>query len=405
MRAVWLWLLRLFGGRIWLLATTAGLLTVLIAGTIIWRDDILRTLLDPKIPFQTYKPPPAPDFAANSGWALIPKNPRAWTAAEPAADVFFVHPTTYDGGADWNGAIDDPRAERFLRNVMLPNYAGPFARVGRVFAPHYRQASLYAMLTLRDDARDARRFAYDDVLTAWRYYLDHYNLGRPVILVGVEQGGALAARLLAEEVAPHPDLLGRLAGAYLIETAVPADAYGPSASAPGCTRRAQAGCVVAYAMALDGDNDHADDIRTRSLFFDAAAQGQLANLEGRAPLCVNPLTGATGEERASQRLNLGAANATGLEWGARPAFLQRQVWAQCQSGILRAGKPRSASLRASGSWSDKQKAPNYNLFYADLEADARARLATLLTKPGFELPPAPIGGVINVRSVPIHRID
>ena len=39
---------------------------------------------------------------------------------------------------------------------MLPNYAGPFARLGRIFAPRYRQASLYTLMTLRDDAREAR---------------------------------------------------------------------------------------------------------------------------------------------------------------------------------------------------------------------------------------------------------
>ena len=28
---------------------------------------------------------------------------------------------------------------------MAPNYAGPFVRVGRLFAPRYRQASLYTL--------------------------------------------------------------------------------------------------------------------------------------------------------------------------------------------------------------------------------------------------------------------
>ncbi len=385
------------------MAAVAGLFTLLAAVAIIWREDVMRTLLDPKVPFQTYKPPPAPDYATSDAWALIPRNPLAWTPNDPPADVFFVHPTTYDGGADWNGPIDEARAGRVLSDVMLPNYAGPFARVGRLFAPRYRQASLYAMLTLRDDARDARRFAYEDVRAAWTYYLDHNNLGRPFIVVGVEQGGALAARLIAEEIVRRPEVLGRMAGAYLIETAVPAEAYGPAAPVPACVRREQAGCAVAYAMALEMDGDRASAIRNRSISFDE--QGVLANLNGRTALCVNPLTGATGGERASQRLNQGAANATGLEWGARPAFLQRQVWAQCENGVLTAGRPRSPSLKLSGRWADRKKAPNYNLFYADLEADARARIDALLARPGFEMPPAPIGGVINVRRVPTHRID
>ena len=72
---------------------------------------------------------------------------------------------------------------------------------------------------------------------------------------------------------------------------------------------------------------------------------QLENFNGRKLLCVNPLLGAQTQERAPARLNLGSVNATGLEWGARPAFLKRQVWAQCENGLLHTGRPKSASLR------------------------------------------------------------
>jgi hypothetical protein len=132
LKAAWAWLLALVGGRLWVIVVVGGLAALLIASAIIWRDDIQRTLLDPKVPFQTYDPPPAPDYASAEAWALLPPAPFAWTSADPSADVFFVHPTTYDGGSDWNGAIDDGRANRVLAGVMLPNYAGPFARVGRV---------------------------------------------------------------------------------------------------------------------------------------------------------------------------------------------------------------------------------------------------------------------------------
>lgn len=402
LRAAWVRLLALFGGRVWLLGLVAGAVFLIVSAVVIWRDDILRTLLDPKVPFQTYTPPPAPDYQQASAWALRPKSPTVWTSTDPSSDIFFVHPTTYDGGEDWNGPIDDVRANRSLNTVMLPNYAGPFARVGRIFAPRYRQASLYSMLTLRDDARDARRFAYGDIQAAWRQYLAQYNRGRPVILVGVEQGGVLAARLLAEEIAPRADVVRNLAGVYLIETAVPRADYGPQATIPACQGRTQARCVVAWAMAIEGDGDRANAIRNRSLAFDNT--GQLVNVAPPA-LCTNPLTGGVGAERAPQRLSLGAANATGLEWGARPAFLQRQIWAQCENGVLLAGKPRSPSLRQTGSWSDRLKAPGHNLFYADIEADAQARVAALLGQPDFSMPIAPIGGVIDVRNAPIHRID
>ena len=132
---------------------------------------------------------------------MLPATPDAWSAAT-CPPVFFVHPTTFDGGKDWNGPIDDPRAERFLARVVLPNDAGPFARVGRLFAPRYRQASLYAELESKEDARDAKLFAYGDVRTAFEYFLTHFNHGRPIVLAGLEQGGCCAGGSPAMSLRP-----------------------------------------------------------------------------------------------------------------------------------------------------------------------------------------------------------
>jgi hypothetical protein len=361
---------RFKGFKRWIFAGGVLVLAVLLTAAFYWRYDILRTTLDPKVPFQTYEPPPAPDYAKPAAWALLPT-----VGTKRPVDVFFVHPTSYDGGRDWNAPYDEPKAARDLARVMLPNYAEPFARTGRIFAPHYRQASLYTLLTLRDDARDARRFAYEDVQRAFRAFLSRYNDGRPIVLVGVEQGGVLAARLLDEEIAPDPALRGRLAGVYLIETVAPADQYGPGAPVPACTAREQAACVVAWASLLDGDFQQAQELSNRSLVW--SDSDELVTLEGRAPLCVNPLLGAQTEIRAPARLNLGAANATGLEWGSRPALLKRQVWAQCENGLLHTGYPKATSLRESGSWTDRRKVDGFNLFWADIEADVQARVAAL----------------------------
>lgn len=345
---------------------------ILLAGAYVWRDDILRTRLDPKEPFQTYDPPPAPNYAERTSWALMPKAPDRATANEPAADVFFVGPTTFDGGRHWNAPIDDPQADLLFRRVMAPNYAGPFVRVGRIFAPRYRQASLYTLMTLREDAKEARRFAYADVATAFQYYLTHYNGGRPIVLVGVEQGGTLASRLLTEELARDPSLRTRLVAAYLIQTVVPADA----APLPPCLAPKQTGCLAAWASVYDGEPERAQAILDRSLVWGEG--GQLVNLHGATPICFNPLFGGVVDGEAPARLNQGATNATGLEWGARPAFLTRQVGAKCEKGVLRVTRPKSASLKASGSWTDRRRMPGYNVFYADIEADAEARVQSLL---------------------------
>lgn len=367
--------LRLTGFKRWIFLGTVAFLALVVAAAWFYREDILRTALDPRQPYQVYDPPPAPDYADRKAWALMPADPVADDGV--AVDVFFIHPTTYDGGREWNAPVDHAEANQTLTRVMLPNYAGPFVRVGRIFAPRYRQASLYTRLTLRDDARDARRFAYGDVRTAFRTYLERYNDGRPFVLAGVEQGGELAARLLREEIAARPEVKARLVAAYLINTAVPSADYGPGAPIPACATREQTGCVVAWASAVEGDFERERNLLNRSLFWDE--RGQLVELSGREPLCVNPLRGAVTFEKVPARENLGAANATGMEWGARPAFLQRQVGAQCVGGVLRVTKPKSPSFKPAGSWADRLKAPGANLFYADLEADAQARVAALKT--------------------------
>lgn len=357
--------------RRWLAFSLIGLGLFLAAGVAATWDDLQRNALDPKLPFQTYNPPKPPDYAQRGAWYLMPTDPAALGPSSLAVDIFFLSPTTYDGGEQWNAPIDDRRGGKLFHRAMAPNYAGPFVRVGRIFAPRYRQASLYTQLTLRDDALEARKFAYGDAVAAFRYYLARDNHGRPFILVGVEQGGLMAERLLAEEVTPRPEIRDRLAAAYLIETVAAADA----APIPPCARRAQTGCLAAWASAFTDDPQRGRTLLDRSLVWDA--QGELETLKGRPALCFNPILGETSQTAAPARLNLGAANATGLEWDARPAFLARQVGAQCQGGILRVTPPKSGAFRPTGSWADRRKVPSYNLFYADIEVDALARVAAL----------------------------
>lgn len=362
------------GWRFWALIAGGAALVLIVAALYVWRDDAIKALLDPKVPFGKDHPPPAADYAQRSAWALMP-DPGA---TSQGVDVFFIHPTSYpvsftsyNGQRHWNAPINDHGAGVVLSRVMLPNYAAPFDAVGDLYAPRYRQASLYTKSTLWDDALEARQFAYGDIKAAFDTYLARYNHGRPFILAGAEQGGELGARLLAQEIAPNPQLRRRLVAAYLIDTIVPADQYGPDAAVPACQKRDQAGCLVAWAAVRQGDFTGAQRLLSRAMVWNA--QDQLEPLGRRQALCVNPLLGAASEAMAPERLNLGAAAATGLEWGVRPGFMVRQVSAACQSGVLRVSRPRSALLRPSGDWIERMREPGYNLFWADLQADSEAR--------------------------------
>ncbi|MBU4039595.1 MAG: DUF3089 domain-containing protein [Alphaproteobacteria bacterium] len=358
------------GGRMslrqWAGWTGLAVVLLLVTAAAVWRGDILKAGLDPQVPFQTYTPPPAPDYGAPAAWAL--RDARGPDSG-PAA-VFFVHSTTYDGGREWNGPIGDPDADAWLKRVVLPNYAGPFARAGGISAPRYRQSSLYTRLTLRDDAREARAFAWRDIAAAFDAWIARHPDG-PIVLAGVEQGGELIERLVRERIAVDPALRARLVAVYLMDVVVAADGLSPEV--PACAGRNQVGCIVAWSPVSE-DNDGAGRRRLRrALVWDA--RGRLVDLAGRAALCVNPVTGSTDTAPVEARLHQGATNATGLEWGVRPALMAREIATQCRGGLLRHTEPKTESFRETGSWADRRKSRPYNLFYGDIEADVQARLA------------------------------
>ncbi|MDC7681784.1 DUF3089 domain-containing protein [Asticcacaulis sp. BYS171W] len=343
-------------------------------GVWLWGDDILRHNLDPKVPFQIYQRPPAPDYRTKTSWFLNPALEGYEVRRNrnhQKLDVFFVHATSFNGGKHWLGPIDDAAASAEVVRNQLPNYAAPFGTIGYVYAPKYRQASLYSQLTQREDAREARQFAYEDVLQAFDAFLKQRRNEGGFIIVGIEQGGFLAQRLVQERIAGDEALASRLVAAYFIETLVPMTDYAPGKTFPACTVRAQAGCVVAYLSIDSGRPDRALQAQRRAMIWGA---GDILEPMGDVKaLCVNPLTGGVTDKLVDARHSLGAANATGLEWGAIPGLISRRTSARCRGEILYVSKPSGDSFAYSGSWAERRKVRAYNLFYGDLQADAAER--------------------------------
>ena len=353
-------------------ASLLGGMFVVMVG-ILWGDDIMRHNLDPKVPFQTYRPPTAPDYSKAAAWYLNPalngfevrrnRNPQK-------VDVFFIHATSFNGGKDWVGPIDDPAASTEVIRNQLPNYAGPFNAIGYVYAPRYRQASLYSQLTQREDAREARQFAYGDIAAAFEAFLAQRSNGNGFVIVGLEQGGFLGQRLLKERILTDERLKPALVAAYFLEALTPADDFQAGQAVPACQQRAQYGCAVAYLSVDNGRPDRALQAQRRAM--DWSPTSIMEPLDGKA-LCVNPLTGGVTDKEVEARHSLGAANATGLEWGTTPALIPRKVSARCRGDILYVSRPSGPSFDIDGSWADNKKVRPYNLFYADLQADVQAR--------------------------------
>ena len=127
-----------------------------------------------------------------------------------------------------------------------------FASKCRPYAPLYRQITLTALravLAGKPIPMD-RALAYNDVLDAWNYYLEHDNKGRGVVLIGHSQGSAVLTQLIKSEIDGKP-VQSKIISALLLGTSLPVpkgkDVGGAFQHMPLCHAANQTGCVVTYA--------------------------------------------------------------------------------------------------------------------------------------------------------------
>ncbi|TPG67165.1 DUF3089 domain-containing protein [Hymenobacter nivis] len=248
--------------------------------------------LKPAHKFAASASPAVPDYAQESAWAALPTRrdsadalPHAASLrdrqATAAADVFFIHPTSYYWRGSWNAAVGNARLNRYTDRTTIFNQASVFNAAARVYAPRYRQATLYSFFDKQGPSgQQALDLAYADVKAAFQYYLAHYNQGRPLIIAGHSQGGTHATRLLHDFFDHDPALRKRLVAAYLIGCQAKTNEY--QILRP-CADSLATGCYVAWNTSERG--------------FDYPPYHGLA--------VVNPLTWTLDTARAPAALNRG----------------------------------------------------------------------------------------------------
>ena len=340
-------------------------LAVIVAAVLIifnlFRDPIsfalMRFSLEPDTSFAASTPPEAPDYANELHWAALPwrkdnadLTPEGVADAQASAqvDVFFIHPTTYYTSAGWNQPLDHPQANEFTDEQVLPNQAGVFNSCCRVFAPRYRQATLYSFFDEGADGAAAIDFAYEDIKAAFEHYLRAYSDGRPFIIAGHSQGALHADRLLRDYVA-GTDLASRLVAAYPVGFNV-STANGIAV----CNDPLQTGCQVGWNTMQQG----------------VARRGAKAD-----DICVNPLTWSAGEAHAPHDANLGAvsfASGAKVEAGAADA--------RCNLGTLEVSEVRSENYPTESFGNGNYHIYDFSLFHMNIRTNARQRADRFLAE-------------------------
>jgi hypothetical protein len=212
--------------------------------------------------------PAAPDYTQAANWLCLPgrgdicaqpipttalnangygSTGQAMPAADPAIDCFYVYPTvSHDPGL--NSDLQAGPEETYTAQAQFAR----FASVCRPFVPIYRQATLAALLGQLSGgggAAQAMATAYDDVLAAWRNYLETRNQGRSVVLIGHSQGTIHLTRLLASEIENGPAasrLLSAILLGFPVEVPEGKLVGGTFKKTPLCSRVGETGCVITY---------------------------------------------------------------------------------------------------------------------------------------------------------------
>ncbi len=311
---------------------------------------------------QTLNPHQKIDYSKPEHWAALPdkidpsdQDPHGLIPIENAqVDIFFLYPTSFLAKKDrplWNAAIDNKKVNRITDASSIKYQASLFNQVGRVYAPRYRQAHYYAYFS-QDKVQSSKAFelAYQDVKEAFQYYLEHYNLGRPIIIAAHSQGTTHGMRL-TKEFFDGTVLQDRLVVAYLAGIPIP---RGYFEKIVPCSSPEDLQCVNSW--------------RT----FKYGHVPKYVNLE--PPMIVtNPISWKSDTVYVGKTLNKGA-----LLKKFEGGLLQNCVDAQIHKNVLWVHKPKFP-----GSFlyrSNNFHIADFNFFYFDVRENANLRKSLYLKK-------------------------
>ncbi|BFM17018.1 DUF3089 domain-containing protein [Maricurvus nonylphenolicus] len=326
-----------------------------------------------------------PDYSNPANWAALPTKsdpadliPQGIDDAdiqgEAPVDAFFIHPTGYLSGASWTSPMDLDSATEENTQFMMAYQASAFNGCCDIYAPRYRQASIYSYFTGSDQLRDeVLAFAYVDVEAAFEYFLKHYNKGRPFIIASHSQGTHHALRLLQEKIDNTP-LYDRMIAAYTLgatEIGVPSEWFADNTDISACRSATQLGCVIHWDAKLEGTG------------------GVKRGVDNS--LCTNPLTWKTNERKASAENHKGAVSITApfnLSLGRdnSPTHinidhlgdpLPNLTSAKCQDGTLHVTDQSTTGFNQA-TLGGSYHLYDYTLFYFDIRDNAKLRVHTYL---------------------------
>ncbi len=233
----------------------------------------------------------APDYDLAESWAYFA------LGEDTGVDIFLICPTVDTRSERNSFDLNDKLKGRFVSALDMEK--GIYEEAGRLYSPYYRQMSMNAYKLSEEERAEALAVARSDVFAAFRWYLDHENGGRGIILAGFSQGAQMCLELMKEYYGGDGDeaaaLRKGLVTVYAIGWSVTEEMAAEYPQIIPAKGETDVGTVVSF--------DCEDGTLTETLVIPA----------GTRALSINPLNWRTDGEAADASRNLGAVMATGAE--------------------------------------------------------------------------------------------
>lgn len=361
-----------------------------------WSQFIRR--VRPKRGFKDCSDPEIPDYSSMDAWlahpnithkaSFKPKGVNEFTDTQ--APSFFIHPTTFFGGDNWNADIHDAPSRKMIAEMVMPGQASVLNHLGEVYAPIYRQATFYAFLTSTEDAYAAFDLAYRDVAAAFDIFLEQIG-DKPFFITGHSQGSLLGIRLLIEKIDTNVDLAKRLVAAYLPGYKLPKYHFEHTLThIKAGIKPEQVNCVLAWDTFLEGFHlmHHIDNAST---WFKMEGKGVYKRRLTYTPFCINPITWDIDRPQSDISEHKGAvvteSDRNGIKWldassGEIPkihtmglsAPNDKLISARIGLGnLLYISKPQGRIYNIGKMPGGNYHVYDFNLFYMDIRTNASLR--------------------------------
>ncbi|MBP5456158.1 MAG: DUF3089 domain-containing protein [Paludibacteraceae bacterium] len=205
-------------------------------------------------------------------------------------DIFYVYPTinseplSNKGDVPCYTDISKPQVRKAATKNQSYNKTVYAAGDFNFFAPYYRQMTTKVFAMSQKEHKQKAKLSFGDIKNAFQYYMEHFNQGRPFILLGHSQGSLMLLELLKRGMTESQ--FGQMVAAYLMGYEITEKVLKkfPDRLKPA-TGELDKGCIISY-----------NSVTTLNA---------ISPLLARTQVCINPLNWKTDGSFASKDLHKG----------------------------------------------------------------------------------------------------